>query len=207
MSTIRTFLVGSIDEGMMATLDVDQLGFRFTVRQILDALQARFGLMSPLDLAAARTSLATPYVQGTDMRTFIRSQRDLHLLLAENNSIVNNADQFSNLLATVSVCGQFSKVLDNYLLNHSTLLLQTFQSLSLALVNATDSLSSITVQRFANLASNGSAKPTEDVVLTGKQPNNKLERVVTITQYYCPKHKWQNSLHKSAACVDFVPDK
>ena len=164
--------------------------------------------MSPLDLAAARASLATPYIQGTDMRTFIRSQRDLHLLLAENNSIVNNSDQFANLLSTVSVRGQFSKVLDNYLLNHSTLLLQTFQSLAIALINATDSLSSVTIQRFANNAvQDGPSRSADDAVLAGKQPTNKSQRVVTITQYYCPKHKWQNSVHKSTSCTEFVADK
>jgi hypothetical protein len=126
LAAIRLFLVSSIEENMMATLDVQGLGFRFSVVQILEALQTRFGTMSPLDLAAARLSLSTPYVSGNDMRTFIRSQFDLHALLLENQSIVNNADKFQILLSSVSGCGQFSKVIDNYLLNHSTIVVQTF---------------------------------------------------------------------------------
>jgi hypothetical protein len=208
MANVRLFLVASIEVDMMATLDEEQLGFRFSVTQILAALEARFNLMSPLDLITARTALSTQYIPGSDMRTFIKLQRELHLLLAENNAIVNNNDQFEILLASVSSCGQFVKVVDNFLLTHSTVISRTFQSLSIALVSATDSLSSVTVNNFAHLAHDGMKGAADaKVTLTGKQPANTKERIVTITQYYCSKHKWCNTVHKSPSCVDFVEEK
>jgi hypothetical protein len=140
---------------------------------------------------------------------FIKAQRELHLLFAENNATVNNNDQFENLLASVLSCGQFNKVIDNYLLTHSTVVLRTFQSLAITLVNATDSLSSVTVNNFAHLASEGMKIATESkATLIGKQPTDPKKRIVTmtITQYYCAKHKWCNSVHTSQACISFVEE-
>jgi hypothetical protein len=71
MANVRLFLVAAIDEDMMATLDEHQLGFRFSVIEILAALHARFNLMSPVDLLATRAALGNKYTPGTDMRTFV----------------------------------------------------------------------------------------------------------------------------------------
>lgn len=211
MANVRVFLVASIDVDMMTTLDENQLGFRFTVAQILAALEARFGLMSPLDLAIARTSLSNQYIAGEDMRIFIKAQRELHNLLAANHATVNPSDQFDNLLASVTSSGRFSKVIDNYLLTHSTVLLRTFQSLAIALVEATDSLSTVSVSNFANLAAAEGTKIAaveSKATLIGKQPTDPKQRIVTMTikQYYCAKHKWCNVVHTSPTCVAFVDE-
>lgn len=168
--------------------------------------------MSPLDLIAARNALQAQYVTGSDMRTFIKAQREIHLLLGENNAVMNMNDQFETLLNSVTASGHFVKVLDNFLLTHPTVLTRTFQSLAIALVEATDSLSTMTVHNHAYLA-NGETKkkipPPSTATnakpqLTGTQPSDPKERVVIITQYYCPKHKWCNVVHKSPACLEFV---
>jgi hypothetical protein len=202
MSNVRAFLVASIDEDMMATLDELQLGFRFSVLQILAALEDRFARMSPLDLSIARAAVATQYVHGGDMRIFIKLQRELHLLLAENLAIVSESDKFANLLASVSSCGQFTKVIDNYMITHTTVNAQTFQSLALVLVNAAESPLAVTVYNYAHMA--GDEPKADAVVLTGKQPINPQERIVTLKQFLCPKHKWQNTIHQSEACRNYV---
>jgi hypothetical protein len=204
MANVRVFLIASIDVEMLTSLDEQQLGFQFTVVQILAALEARFGLMSPVDLALARTAMANQFITGTDMRLFVKAQREIHTLLAENNSTVNHSDQFDNLLNTISLCGQFNRVIDNYLLTHATVISRTFQSLAIAIIEATDSLSSVTVHNFAHAVSDESK-----AVLSGKQPTDPKQRIVTmtITQYFCLKHKWCNSVHTSPGCLTFVEGK
>ncbi len=201
---MRVFLIASIDVEMLTSLDEQQLGFQFTVVQILAALEARFGLMSPVDLALARTAMANQFIAGTDMRLFVKAQREIHTLHAENHATVNPRDQFDNLLTTISLCGQFSRVIDNYLLTHATVISRTFQSLAIAIIEATDSLSSVTVHNFAHAVSDESK-----AVLSGKQPTDPKQRIVTmtITQYFCLKHKWCNSVHTSPGCLTFVEGK
>jgi hypothetical protein len=208
LQTIKAFILDSVDPLLLRTIDPRNVAYLSSPAELLALLDARYLTMNPADIAQARLSLSIPYMPPQLIRVYISEQIELHNLLATNNAIVNGVDQFQALLVGVTKCGLFRDPIAHFMNGHPTSILQTFDSLSVALIAAADNLSpSMTTKAMALSATEDNVallvtQLDDKFQLSGKQPSDPKQRVGTygiITQHFCDQHGWCNKLHTNCA--------
>ena len=105
-----------------------------SIAQYYVHMQGLFNVMSPTDLDENLKSLSDPYDESQDLATFIAKHRSVHATQLANLQQVTQAAKVKFFKEAMAPCGLFDNRIENWVIAHPTVVLQTFDLLQAAVL-------------------------------------------------------------------------
>jgi len=151
LQTFKVNFLNSLDKTSLTRI-TDQIHGtrRVTVAAIHTFLINRYGTMVSVDLISLAQTLGAPYQTTSTIEDLLQLHRDSHELAAAQLQPFPEYQKVHLLRASVKPCGIFEPCILGWLLTHSTVATQTFDSLATAITDFNDNF-----DRTATAASMG----------------------------------------------------
>jgi hypothetical protein len=139
MANFKASYLADLDDASKALVDDPVTGtMLYTIAQIRSIMKLAYGTLSPSDLNKLFTEATAPYVQGTDMRTYLSGQHLLFAELAASGEIFSVLTRTRYLISSLESCGSFLETTTFWENTNTTIALQIQNAnvLSAALITA-----------------------------------------------------------------------
>jgi hypothetical protein len=159
----------------VSLLAIDEVGgcVITTLAQMLATLDKIYGVLSPSDLARNSDKLLVPFQAPATIRTFLMSQRRVHLVAAENNFPIPETTKVRSLVNALSSDPSFNSRISAWQMAIPTAAAQTFNSLAEAIIEHADNKDVSATSGSLNYASQ---------VVVGPSQGFSQDQLITISQ-------------------------
>jgi hypothetical protein len=135
----KMLLRASLDEVSLMAMDTDEDGASaISLGQMLTILDGMYRVLSPADLSRNSDKLTVPFQAGSAIRLFITNQRRVHLVASSNGFPLPETEKVRAFVTALLPCGQFNARIDAWKMAFPTAIAQTFDLLSLAIIEYAD---------------------------------------------------------------------
>jgi hypothetical protein len=129
MSELKTFMLASLDITTYPTFEDPAYGsINLTPANILRRLDAHYLHMTPDDSEQMKLVLAEFFVDTAErsLNTFIQKHREIHVIFANNGTLINERDKYVHLRNPVSVVPFYESIVSTFKYAVPKFPLQTF---------------------------------------------------------------------------------